>query len=66
MAFPTPARGVRLAQAERWVDFHIQKLQNEGYGLAVIETVRPMLRLYATTGEGGHLDLANRLLKADR
>ena len=38
--------------ADVWVNDQLQELQRAGFGVAVLETVRPMLRLYATTGEG--------------
>ncbi|MDA9867994.1 hypothetical protein N9C85_01010 [Synechococcus sp. AH-224-I15] len=59
--FPMP-----LGTALRWSAKQAMHLEEEGFGVAVIETVRPMFMAYATSGDYGHMELAQRLLNGER
>jgi len=59
--FPMP-KGTAL----RWSAQQAIHLQLEGYGEAVISSVRPILTEFALSGDYRHMAMAQRLLKGDR
>jgi len=58
--FPLP-----MGSALRWSHLQANRLQLEGYGYEVARTCQSLFFQFASTGNQGCLELANRLLASD-
>ena len=60
LTFPVP-QGTAL----RWSAKQAMHLQQEGFGEAAINAVRPLFMAFATTGDMDHMKEAQRLLSGE-
>jgi hypothetical protein len=54
-----------MGSALRWSHLQANRLQLEGYGYEVARTCQSLFFQFASTGNQGCLELANRLLASD-